>query len=374
MALIRRRAAKLRLAALLRRHPELSELQWKTCTLSEAPLGAISGVIQSAWQRAYGDRIRIAFSPEFFQYLDASARNAGRVTFAEDQEGVCGVLVGVPIDWADVPQADRSGLLSTGLSTTARWEGTGLIDMLLTMHALNQLEAGHAFSLHWRATESQQGNAPRSLHRAQCIPLFAKPLRCAQAIQRGGLSWWQGLGVRCLALRHPVRTNLPPQLSVSAFAPGRATDYATFLNEFQPENKLQRRFFPETIQKQCTFVKGALRGLGLTFYDGDSLAGMIWGYVNPVDNNNAAYFAIDGAIFHPSLPASHCLHCLQALEAHVRDDLDCFAVLVPASVCRLPLGKRGYIPVRRYALGGMNYHECPQATPESIGNSFIELR
>ncbi len=367
--------AELRCAGLLRRYPELNALRWRVRTLQDAPLDAISRVIQSAWERAYGKRVRIAFSPGFFRYVSAAARSHGIVTFALDEDGVCGVLAGVPMDWADAAGKGLGATLSTGLSTTARWESAGLVEMLMAKHALNLIDAGHALSFQWRATKSQHEEQlpARTIQRAGQVVLFAKPLRCGEAIRRGGLSWWEGLGVRGLALRHPVRRRLPAPLSMTHFDVRRALEYAAFVNDFQPENGLRRRFFPETLQGQCTFAEEPLRGAGLAFHDGQNLAGMVWGYVNPVDVD-AAYFAVDGAVFHPSLPAARRLGCLEAAEAHARDGLGCFAVLIPGSVCRLPLARRGYLPVRRYALGAVPYLACPQVKPESVGGAFIELR
>lgn len=374
MAVIKRRIAELRRTGSLRRYPELNQLQWRTCTLRDAPLDAISAVIQSAWQRAYGNRIRIAFSPEFFRYVAAGARHSGLVTFAEDQEGVCGAVLGLPLDWVDTgPSSGFTGTLTTGLSTTARWEGAGLVETLLATHAINLIDAGHTCSFHWRANETPSATMPQNLRCAKQIPLYAKPLRCAEAIRRGGLSWWQGLGFRYLALRHPVCHRLPDGFSMASFTPGLAGSGARFLNEFQPVNELRRCFYPETLQAQCTFAEGALRGAGWAFFDGNTLAGMIWGYVNPVDEQ-AAYFAIDGAVFHPSLRDAIRLGCLRAAETYARDALACFALLVPGSVCRMPLDAHGYVPVRQYTLGAAAYQECPKLTPGAAGNAFIELR
>jgi hypothetical protein len=109
------------------------------------------------------------------------------------------------------------------------------------------------------------------------------------------------------------------------------------------------------------------------FREARQVVGLAWGYVNPVSEADA-YWAMDGAVFHAGLPATRRAACLSAVEGHMRDELGCFAIMVPGSVCHEPLDRLGYIAVRRYHVGAVAYQELPGLTRENVGGAFLELR
>ena len=155
MTVVTRRFVENQAARLLRRSPPLSELRWRMHTLADAPLNAVGTLLHSAWQRAYGNRIRIAFTPELLRYAAACSDEPGVVTLAEDRQGVCGVIIGLPMEW-DTGVEHGSATLSTGLCVATRREGSSLVELMLHKHALHLIEAGHGFSLHWRATAARR--------------------------------------------------------------------------------------------------------------------------------------------------------------------------------------------------------------------------
>ena len=373
MAVVTRRFVENQAARLLRRTPSLSELRWRVHRLADAPLNEVCALIQDAWQRAYGNRIRIAFTPELLRYAAACSDEPGVVTTVEDSDGLCGVMLGLPLD-LETGHGHGPATLSTGLCVAARHEGSSLVELLLTKHGLHLIEAGHGFNFHWRATATTgQEREGKGIMHARRIPFYAKALRCATAARLGNLPWWQGMGLHWLALRHRAGRVLPVGLSMNLFAPNDARECAAFLTEQQPPNGIRRRFSPAPLVRRCTFHEGGIRGTGMVFREMGRVVGMTWGYVNPVSDTDA-YWALDGAVFHAGLPASRRAACLSTMEGHARDVLGCFAVLTPGSVCREPLDRLGYIAVRRYHVGAVAYQEVPALTRENVGGAFLELR
>ena len=147
MAVVTRRFVENQAARLLRRTPSLSELRWHVGPLADAPLNDICALIQDAWQRAYGNRIRIAFTPELLRYAAACSDAPGMVTTAEDADGLCGVMLGLPLDW-ETGTDHGPATLSTGLCVATRHEGGSLVELLLTRHGLHLIDAGHGFNFH----------------------------------------------------------------------------------------------------------------------------------------------------------------------------------------------------------------------------------
>ena len=370
---VSRRFVESQAARLLRRSPALADIKWHVHSLADAPLDAVCALIQEAWQRVYGNRIRIAFTPELLRLAAVSSDEPGVVTLAEDAEGPCGVMLGLPTEW-DAGTGHGPVTLSTGLCVAARQEGGPLVEMLLAKHGLNLIDAGHGYNFHWRATAGTGAEREGSgIMHARRIPLYAKPLRCATAARLGNLPWWQGMGLHVLALRHRAGRALPPGLSMLPFTAADAEECAAFLTEQQPKNGIRRRFSPAPFSRRCTFTEGGIRAAGLIFREAGQIAGVAWGYVNPVSDSDA-YWALDGAVFHTGLPAPRRAACLSAMEGHVRDTFGCFAVMAPGSVCREPLERLGYIVVRRYHVGAMAYQEVPALTRENVGGAFLELR
>jgi hypothetical protein len=373
MAAVTRRFVEKQAERLLRQTPSLAELRWRAHTLSDAPLEDVCALIQDAWQRVYGNRIRIAFTPALLRYAAACSEEPGVVTTVEDGEGLCGVMLGLPMEWET--GADHGPItLSTGLCMAARHEGGHLVELLLAKHGLNLIEAGHAFNFHWRATASdREETGGKGLMHVRRIPLYAKPLRCATAARLGNLPLWKGMGLRWLALRHRSGRALPASLSMNLFAPEDAHECAAFLTAQQPPNGIRRRFSPAPLTRRCTFDEDGIRAAGLVFREAGRIVGMTWGYVNPVSDTDA-YWALDGSVFHTELSAARRAACLSAMEGHARDALGCFAVMTPGSVCGEPLDRLGYIAVRHYHVGAVAYQEVPALTRENIGGAFLELR
>ncbi len=373
MSVVRRRFLENQVARLLRRVPSLSELRWHFHTLSNAPLDDVGTLMHSAWQRAYGNRIRIAFTPELLRYAAACSDEPGVVTLVEDRNGVCGAVVGLPMEW-DTGSAHGPATLSTGLCVATRREGSVLVELLMARHGLHLMDTGHGFSFHWRATSSKNPESGGSgLLHVRSIPLHAKPLDCATAARLGNLPFWRGLALHWLTLRHRSGLPLPSGLSMNPFTEGDADECAAFLMAHQPENGIRRRFSPAQIGRRCLFNAGGIRATGLVFREARQVIGMAWGYVNPVSDEER-YWAMDGAVFHGELPAPHRAACLSAAEGYARDALDCFAIMTPGSVCREPLERLGYITVRRYHVGAVAYQEVPALTRENVGGAFLELR
>jgi len=373
MSVVTPRFLENQVARLLRRAPALAELRWHTHTIANAPLDEVGTLMHSAWQRAYGNRIRIAFSPELLQYAAACSADPGMITLVEDRNGVCGAVVGLPTDW-DLGAPHGPVTLSTGLCVATRREGSSLVELLLSKHTLNLMEAGHAFSFHWRATSSPEAETSgKGLMHVRCIPLYAKPLNCATAARLGNLSWWRGLGLRWIAQRHRSGLPLPLGLSMDLFTERHADECAAFLMAHQPQNGIRRRFTPALLARRCLFDKGSIRAQGFVFHEAQQVVGMAWGYVNPVSGGEA-YWAMDGAVFHSELPAPRRTACLSAVEGYARDTLECFAIMTPGSVCREPLDQLGYFVVRRYHVGAVAYKEVPELTRENVGGVFLELR
>ena len=68
----------LRQESIVRRlHPALQEVGLQVIPLHEAPLAEIAALIAAAWRHAYGNRIRIAFSPAFLRYCMGPAPARG---------------------------------------------------------------------------------------------------------------------------------------------------------------------------------------------------------------------------------------------------------------------------------------------------------
>ncbi len=373
MAVVTRRFVENQAARLLRRAPSLSELRWRVHSLADAPLNEVGALMHSAWQRAYGNRIRISFSPELLRYAAACSNGPGVVTLAEDRQGICGAMIGLPMEW-DTGAEQGPATLSTGLCVATRREGSSLVELMLHKHALNLIEAGHGFSFHWRVTSSARPETSgNGLMHVRRIPLYAKPLQWAIAARLGNLGLWQGMGLRWLAWRHRAGLALPSGLSMEPFTEQDADECAAFLMAQQPQNGLRRRFSPALLARRCLFNEGDIRATGLVFREARQIAGMAWGYVNPLSEGDA-YWAMDGAVFHAELPATRRAACLSALEGHVRDALGCFAIMTPGSACREPLDHLGYITVRRYHVGAVAYQEVPELTRENVGGAFLELR
>lgn len=363
-----------RLERLQKRHGDTySGLAWETRTLDDAPLPEICALISAAWERAYGRRIRIAYTPSLLRLARAFSGAPGLVTLARRDGRVHAVALGLPVA-ADLPPDTGEVTITTGFCTSAEYENSGLVDALLLHHGLNCLHAGHAFSLYWRAGGAPEAdrNAPTAL-RAATVPLYAKALDCAKAARLGGLSFLQGLGLRWMTWRHRSGGALPAGLAVAPLEEKDIGESAAFLERHQPGTGLRRRYAPEQLAAHVNWNEDGIRGACWTVRRNGRLAGVVYGYANPVGGGDA-YFAVDGAAFAPELDAATVKAALSAVEGAARDQLGCFAVMAPASACRAPLDRMGYLPVRTYRVGAMDFGSPVPVTPAAVAGLLLELR
>lgn len=358
---------------LTRRNPLFGGLSWTSSTLDDAPLEQVCGLIQDAWRRAYGARISIAYRPALLRLARACAAHGGLVTHAEDDCGVCAVVLGLPVDMALGGDAGPV-TLTTGFCTSEKYEKSGLVELLLARHSLACQQAGHAFSLHWRAgAGAVRATTKPTLSHAVPVPLYAKALDCALAARHGQLTRLQGLGLRWLALRHPAGRVLPAGMVLEPVTAGNAASAAAFLNVCQEGRPLRRHFTADTLSRRCAWSEDGVQGAGWVLTAHGRTMGVLYGYVNPVSDTHG-YFALDGAVFDPGLDTARAIRAVSALEGVLRGRYGCFAVMVPASGCGLPLDRMGYVPVRRYCVGAVDYRPVAGLTVQSLGELLLELR
>ncbi len=363
-----------RLERLQKRHGDTySGLVWETRTLDDAPLPEICALISDAWERAYGRRVRIAYTPSLLRLARAFSGAPGLVTLARRDGRVHAVALGLPVA-ADLPPDAGDVTITTGFCTSAEYENSGLVDALLLHHGLNSLLAGHAFSLYWRAGGAPEAdrNAPTAL-RAATVPLYAKALDCAKAARLGRLSLLQGLGLRWMTWLHRPGRVPPAGLAVAPLDAGDMDEAAAFLERHQPGTGLRRRFHPERLAAYAGWNEDGVRGAAWAVRRNGRLAGVVYGYVNPVGGGDA-YLAVDGAVFAPELDPAAVAAALSAVEAAARGRLGCFAVMAPASACRAPLPRMGYLAVRTYRVGAMDFGASVPVTPAAVAGLLLELR
>ncbi|MCK5861015.1 MAG: hypothetical protein KAH38_00930 [Candidatus Hydrogenedentes bacterium] len=356
--------------------PALAEVSIELTSLQGAPFEAISEVIAGAWQRTYGDRIRIDYSPEFLQYCTGSNPSSGIVLTAYAGGQVQGVVLGFPVD-LQYQHREISSVLTTGLCVTEAWEHGGLLELLMVQYGLALNDRGITCAFHWRsAKDTNVRSAGKRLAQASLVRLFAKALHVRRAGLHAKMSRWEQWGLLAFTTFYAVtqgRTRLPASYQFRPFEAQDADAGAAFLKEIAPEGNLTLPVSSEQLLWNCTYAEGDIRASGWIVIREGRVCALAWGYCNPVPGGDA-YFLLDRVAFLPSFDLSAQRAFITQVENAIREQFDCFAVLLLESVCSAPLEKMGYHSVKTYHFGASDMGVDPPLTASDLIGLPLSLR
>lgn len=367
----------LRQESVVRRlHPALQEVELQVVPLHKAPLDEIAALIDAAWRHAYGNRIRIAFSPAFLRYCGGLAPEHGFALTARAEGALQGVALGLPLDICSGGEA-REAVLTTGLCVSAAWQKRGLLALLMLRHGLTLLDAGIPCSFHWRAAKGKETrDAGDTLAHAVSTALYAKALRLRLAARLGNLNTAMMLGLGALNLAHDVRgifDRIPRGTHFRQIDSGNAEAVVTFLNDASRERNLSLVRTAERLVWDCTFDEDGIRGRGWVLMRDKEAIAAAWGYTNPVSATES-YFSMDRIAFADTLDVRARRVFLARVEGAIRREFSCFSVLMPGCVCDEPPERLGYRPVKTYYVGATETGFMPELAPEALSGLPLPLR
>lgn len=358
---------------LQQRHPYLAALSIRVIPLSDAPLEAIAALLNTTWDRVYGDRPRLAFSAAFLRMHCGKGIDDGMAVLAEWTGTLCGVALGIPLPVCHKETGEKA-ILGTGLAVTKEVEGLGVAEALMAHQLLALLEAKCPLVFKWRSVnESQSGSSVSTRARELLVGYYAKPLKTAQCIQRARLTLWSGLGVRVSRLVHGGCRKLPLPYTLKPFTSEYGLVCADYLNAGNAVPGWQRHYVPEEINRCWTFLSDGIIGCGWLLYQDGTLCGVAGGYVNP-DRGGLAWFSLDSWVLDLQVPLSVRRAFLSQIEEEVKGRYACFAIMMPNTICSEPIHKWGYHCVKRYRLGYELLGSSVEMTPGMVKGLQIALR
>ncbi len=363
--------------SLIRRlYPALESVSCVVTPLAEAPLDEVARLIGDAWRRAFGDRIRIAYTSPFLRYCAGPAPSRGWAIIAYTDDGPQGVILGLPLDLMYRRQPCPA-ILTTGLCVSAAWEGRGLVELLMATHGRTMLNTTIQCGLHWRSTKNNQGrDAGKRLAQATAVPLYAKALCARRAAHFAKCSARDRLGLRFLSAAQALGRRLYRLSASYHFAPftmEHAKAGAAFLAALDHEHELTLNITPEGLAWNCAFSEADIHAAGWVLLQNDDVRAIAWGYRNPVSEADA-YFEMDRLAFASTLPQSIRRGFTARVEQAVQARFDCFAILMSACACNEPLENLSYRPVKTYYLGASDMGMQPPLRAEHLAHIPLPLR
>lgn len=356
--------------------PDLKEITLAVTPLDKAPLDAIAGLIDDAWRRTYGNRIRIAFSPAFLRYCAGPGPGRGFALTACADGALQGVALGLHLNIFNRQQSHEA-VLTTGLCVSGDWQKRGLLELLMLRHGLELLDAGIPCSFHWRAAKGDETrDAGGSLAHAASVPLYARALKVRRAAALGGLGTPAMLGLGALNSVHAARgcfDRLPRGCRVQDIDADNAGAAAVLHQEVSRERDLSLIYTAERLAWDCTFDEDGIRGRGWVLMHQQQALAAAWGYTNPVSEKER-YFSMDRLVFSPETDAKTRRAFLTQVERAVLRQFGCFAVLMPGCVCDDPPERLGYRPVKTYYVGATETGLMPEIAPEDFAGLALPLR
>ena len=356
--------------------PTLKNISCNATPLACAPMDAISKIIADAWQRAYGNRIRIVYTPEFLRYCLGCDTSRGLAISAYAGDQLQGVILGLPLE-IHYHQEKVSSVLTTGLCVTESWEHSGLVELLMVKYSLALHDMGIQCSFHWRAAKTMSTcDAGRRLAQAASIRLYARALHIRRTGIHGKLSLWEQTGLFALNVTYRIRCRfslLPKNYQFKTFAQKDGEVCAAFLNNLEKEHVMSLCITPEQLAWNCAYSEGNIRAAGWVLSQAGAACAIAWGYKNPVANNDA-YFSMDRVAFSPALDLAVKRAFMAQVENAIRNQLDCFAILMPESSCEIPPEDLGYQPVKSYYLGASDIGMVPTMNISDLTGMPLPLR
>lgn len=359
-----------------RLHPGLEEISIEVTPLHKAPLEDIAALIDDAWRRAYGKRIRIAYTPAFLRYCMGPEPVHGFAITAYANNVLQGAILALPLDVLYRRQS-HAAVLTTGLCVSEAWAKQGLLELLMLRHGQALLDTGIPWSFHWRAAKGVKASgAGDTLAHAAASRLYVRSLRSRRAATLGGLGVKEALGLGALNLAYGARTcfdRLPGGFQVREINRDNAESAVTLLRETAPVNGLSPEYSPDRLAWDCGFDEDGIRAAGWVLMRDDVPYALAQGYVNPVSDTDC-YFAMDRLVFAPSLKKPSRRAFLARVERAVSRRFGCFAVLMTDTACEASPVQLGYRAVKTYFWGAAESGLMPEFSPGDLEGLSLPLR
>ncbi len=363
-------------ARLYRLFPGLRELDCIVSPLDQAPLDEIVALIDHAWERAFGRRIRIAYTPSFLRYCIGVHSFRGLAILARNGKGLQGTVLALPVDLRH-ERISLPAALSTGMCVADSWTGKGLVELLMVKQALALRDEGIRCAVYWRSAKALRvRDAGKRLAQATTASLYAKALDLGRTALHGRLSRTSRLGLwgrnAAYALR-AGRCHLPDSCQAGPFLPEHAEAGLKLVNDAARGRVLWSSLSPEQLRWNCTFHEDGIEAAGWTLTQSGVMQAIAWGYRNPVTKGDA-YFAMDSVVFssEAGLPLRRAF--MSFVERDIRKKLNCFAVMMPENIINEDLRQLGYLPVKTYYLGAADMGATPPLAPVHLDRLPVPLR
>ncbi|NLO33122.1 MAG: hypothetical protein GX117_07190 [Candidatus Hydrogenedentes bacterium] len=357
-------------------HPTLNQLSIVVHTLDEAPIEEIALLIDQAWCRVYGERVRIAYSPAFLRYCMGPESTHGFAVTAWEEGLLQGVILAFPLP-VQFQKTSPPAVLTTGLCVTKTWEKQGLLQLLLIRHGLTLAEKGISWSFHWRATKGSKGrSAGQALAYAGSSPLFARPLHLSRAAVMGRISKKEKLGMTLLTFLYACRrffNRLPKDYVLKPIGQENVDLAVSLLKKCFQTDGVTLNYAPQQLLWETTFHQEDIQAFGwLLSRQGVPLA-LAHGYINPVYRGER-YFALDRLVFDPALKLGERRAFLAKIETHMLQQLDCCAVMMTGTASNEEPGRLGYHAVKKYFWGAMESGELSELSLADLEGLMLPLR
>jgi hypothetical protein len=275
------------------------------------------------------------------------------------------------------------GSTVTGLTTAPEFRGQ-LISQYLVLTMEEQLFINnYDIATFWPDNRKNQSGSSYNIYGSNRmrtefvtdVRLFLRAYDCKETARAAGAGKFTELLLTAYNLVYSFTVSLSDHLEVKIYERPDIEEICTYLSTVQRKDVLHRQYATEELKRKFEFHSGSLNSVCVVMKKRGNIAGVLFGFTNPVKDQNITYIQVDGLLMDSSLNAHEKKMLMSATDHLIYKYYGCTGAIASASVTNINLGKIGYSKIAVQTFGYNVYNPVLEPhLPQDIQDWMMELR
>lgn len=365
---------------LLKKHPEMEEANCKRIIDTDIDIDKLADFMWHCWKQDYPSGLTIISKPSIKWNLGNNQMDEDSSLAVYDSErNLRGVVLGYKREYL-MNKKKVPAIVNTGFSVNPDYRGKGVCQLLRTNYLLANIKNEYPIMFGWYDTRHNKPGTAHHLYSEEggmihCeVPLMGKTLDFETAKKHEKLAFFERLFIQATNIIFPSTEKDNFGLyEIKQFDYKDSESYLEIMKECSADKSLQRLFDKRSIDWQLGYYGEGLDLISYALMTENNCKGLVFGYRNSISDEDHIFF-VDGCFLDPNLKYSEKRNFLSSVEAKVKKEYDCFAMVGVRTVFSENPFKFGYVPFDKQTAEIIIQDENINLPRKEILNSYIEFR
>jgi hypothetical protein len=358
------------------KHPLLGNV--KITPFSEKKINnhILSHFIENCWIADYQNEPRVTFSKEFLDFNDSILDKDCSFTLTKNDE-----LIGCVLCYENSYFSSEFKIKiihGTGLSVkpSKDFRGNGIAQYLVLNSMKNAVEKNYDGYTYFLDSRHRMPGKSYNIFgkknkitsdKILSIGIYGKSFNIEKSTQIGSLNFLEKMGIQFMDKIFSLSNHLSDEYELISDLERNQFQEINYLFNSNSSEDLYLPTAEKIFNTKSNFYGEDFNSLNFTFKKDNRTIGILYGITNPVLHNEK-YFQTDGLFFDKRLTKKEKRSFLRNVEYKLRNEQNCFSMIIPTSATTENLVSLGYLPIEKQLFCLAEYKPIPS------NKYFIEIR